>query len=278
VDVKPPEPSNVAIKEPAPPKEVSKPAVALPPPPVKTVAAAPILPPIPPLTADAIPTPTPRDRNAVGGVTPTPTSPGAAASGAAAAPRVVAKPAAPPAPKPVAQPRLLPPIPERFEDALAAGKKALEQSLVLQEKFKTGMTPEQRSKIQELQDLAEEMLRGAWNMDQNNPEVNEALQKLVEQVHVIALVKSSHLISKPRGLVVLNAEPTLIFPKEKGSYYAWEQQLDTDSIELPLRREDLAKKTVALRIKDPGIYKFELVVSDGSRGGNPVTVTVEIRD
>jgi hypothetical protein len=121
------------------------------------------------------------------------------------------------------------------------------------------------------------MLRGAWSQKPGDPDVTAQFEELAKrpQVGVIALVRSTTLRSKPKGLVVLNAESSIVFPKEKPAYYAWEQ---VDGKDLAIRREDLAQKKVGLKIKDPGIYKFELVVSDGTRGGNPVTVTVEVQE
>jgi len=58
-------------------------------------------------------------------------------------------------------------------------------------------------------------------------------------------------------------------------YCVWEQ---VDGEEIGLRPEQMAQKRVAIRINRPGTYKFELAVSDGVRGGNPVTVTVEVTE
>ena len=92
---------------------------------------------------------------------------------------------------------------------------------------------------------------------------------------MIALVKQQHVISRPKGNGRAQRRMSIVFPKDKTMYYAWEQ---VDGKDLNLRREDLNKKLVGLKIKDPGVYKFELTVSDGARGGNPVTVIVTIAE
>ncbi|MEI6232539.1 MAG: hypothetical protein WCT04_05775 [Planctomycetota bacterium] len=175
-------------------------------------------------------------------------------------------------------------VPETFEAALDSGKKALARGQrlmqMVEEELKQndeGAKPRidtMKLEAQECWDEAETMLRGAWEKKPDDVGVKGQFDELAKQVGVVALVKSPLLISKPNGLVVLNAEPSIVYPEGKPMYYAWQQ---VDGKELNLRREDLDKKTVGLRIKIPGTYKFELVVSDGSRGGNPVTVIVEVR-
>lgn len=180
----------------------------------------------------------------------------------------VRKVEAPKEPPRVARP--LPPVPATFEGALAAGKAAVARG----KKLLDDNSQETKDHIQECWDEAEAMLRGAWALKPDDLEVKAQFEDLAQQVGVIALVKSPMLISKPNGLVVLNAEPSIVFPEGKTMYYAWQQ---VDGKELNIRHEDLDKKMVGLRIKNPGTYKFELVVSDGTRGGNPVTVVVEVR-
>ena len=178
----------------------------------------------------------------------------------------------------------LPRVPESFEAALDTGKRALANGhrvmLKIEEEAKKGDDDSKlriealRNEASDAWDEAEAMLRGAWEMKPDDLGVKAQFEELAKQVGVVALVKSPLLISKPNGLVVLNAEPSIVYPEGKTMYYAWQQ---VDGKELSLRREDLDKKTVGLRIKIPGTYKFELVVSDGSRGGNPVSVIVEVR-
>ena len=169
----------------------------------------------------------------------------------------------------------LPPVPPTFDAALRAGKDALARGRALIESDPDAA----KNAALDCWDEAEAMLRGAWNLKPGDTDVTVLFEDLAKQVGVIALVKSPMLISKPNGLVVLNAEPSIVFPKEKDGrpapmYYAWEQ---VEGKDLSIRREDLVNKMIGLRIKYPGTYKFELVVSDGTRGGNPVTVTVEVR-
>ncbi len=180
----------------------------------------------------------------------------------------VQKPESPKESPRVAKP--LPPVPATFEAALAAGKRAVARGNALLEEN----SERTKNEIQDCWDEAEAMLRGAWTLKPDDLEVKAQFEELAKQVGVIALVKSPVLISKPNGLVVLNAEPSIVFPEGKVMYYAWQQ---VDGKELNIRHEDLDKKMVGLRIKNPGTYKFELVVSDGTRGGNPVTVVVEVR-
>ncbi|HLX63318.1 MAG TPA: hypothetical protein VKX17_18750 [Planctomycetota bacterium] len=193
-------------------------------------------------------------------------------------PQVAGQAAAPKEPlrDPVQKVKVMPPVPAKFEDALAAGKIALEKGNLL---VTAAATPEAKDAAkkaaQDYWDEAELMFRGALALKPDDAEVRTQFEELAKQVGVIALVKDSYLTSKPKGLVVLNAEPSIIIPKEKPMWYAWEQ---VEGKDLGLRREEMDKKMVGLKIRIPGVYKFELTVSDGSRGGNPVTVTVEVRE
>ena len=192
----------------------------------------------------------------------------------------------------------LPAIPESFDAALSAGKRALNHGLQLlqesadlmkqsdDESKQNDDASRQRAEAYRLKadtlkndaldcwDEAESMFRGAWDQKPEDPAVKAQFKELAKQVGVIALVKSSTVTCKPNGLVVLSAEPSIIYPEDKKMYWVWQQ---IDGKALDLRREQLDKQMVGLRIKVPGVYKFELVVSDGSRGGNPVSVTVEVR-
>ena len=176
--------------------------------------------------------------------------------------------------KPARKLNKLPPVPEQYDAAMSAALRALDRGVKL-----AGQKDEAlKTQVQDAWDEAEAMLRGAWNTKPANKdaEVLEQFTALSTHVGAIALVSSQNVSAKKNGLVILNAEPSsLIFPKDKQLFYAWEQ---IEGPELDLRRENLTSKKLGLRIKDPGVYKFELVVSDGVRGGNPVTVTVEVRD
>lgn len=184
---------------------------------------------------------------------------------------------APAVPTPAPQATKIPPVPESFTAALDQGRRALERGkAILAKNGDAG-----KAEAQEQWEIAEAMLRGAWNVRGQQTAPEEAEKELTAQftelskyAGAIALVSSRHLISKKNGLVVLNAEPSVVYGG-KTLYYAWEQK---DGPELDLRRENLASKKLGLKIKEPGTYVFELVVSDGNRGGNPVTVTVEVQD
>jgi hypothetical protein len=116
------------------------------------------------------------------------------------------------------------------------------------------------------------MYRGAWNQKPADEAVVAAFKDLSKHVGAIALVRSTTVRSKVKGLVVLDAEPSIV-SKDRQMYCVWEQVAGED---LGLRPENLAQKKVGVRITRPGTYKFDLAVSDGVRGGNPVSVTVEV--
>jgi hypothetical protein len=186
--------------------------------------------------------------------------------------------------RPVVPKRPLPPIPTEFSDAMSAGKKALaegEQRLESIQKDKT-LAPE---KIEETRilaaqcfDEAEAMFRAAWAQKPSDPAVLEAFDNVAKHSGAIALAKNLYITAKVRGLIILDAEPSIApidkkTGKPKPLYYSWEQ---SDGEELDLRTEEMAYKKVKVRIPKAGIYKFDLAVSDGAKGGNPVTVTVEV--
>ncbi|HEY3323786.1 MAG TPA: tetratricopeptide repeat protein [Planctomycetota bacterium] len=176
-----------------------------------------------------------------------------------------------PAPKPAPPKKAPPPVPPDFEQALAAGMRALQEG----QKLSATGTEDAKQKASDCFDEAEAMLRGALAQKPEEPRPMAALKELAKHVHTIALVRSGlYQKTKVRGLVVLDAE-TSIVPADRPMYCVWEQ---VDGEELGLRAEDLAQKRVCFRIKKPGIYKFQLAVSDGQRGGNPVTVTVEVSE
>ena len=170
-------------------------------------------------------------------------------------------PAKPPRPPP-------PPVPDDFDKALAAGKLVCDDAARL-----TALkTPEAKVQAACACDVAEAMLQGAWAKRPGDKAVLAAFAELSKYVNVIAIASNPVIKAKVRGLVVLDAAQSIV-PKGKPMYCVWEQ---VDGEKLPLRPEDLSQKKVGLRIPCPGIYKFELAVSDGSLGGNPVTVTVEV--
>jgi len=173
-------------------------------------------------------------------------------------------------PKPVPPKRPLPPIPTEFDSALAAGKKAVDDAANLLAQNTENSKLEAHYK----NDEAEAMLRAAWAKKPGDEQVANAFRELSKQVGTIALVLNTQIRAKVNGLVVLDAEPS-IGPKDKSLYYVWEQ---VDGEPLEVRPEMLAQKRVGLRIRRAGTYKFDLAVSDGSRGGNPVSVTVEVSE
>jgi tetratricopeptide (TPR) repeat protein len=173
-------------------------------------------------------------------------------------------------PRPVYPKKPLPPIPKDFESALAAGKRAFQDALG----HAALKTEDDKIKAAQAFDEAEAMYRGAWALKPGEEAVISAFRELSEYIGAIALVKNEHVQTKAKGLVVLDAEAS-IGPKDKPLYCVWEQ---VDGEDLGLRPESLADKTVKFKIRKPGIYKFELAVSDGVRGGNPLTVTVEVEE
>ena len=186
----------------------------------------------------------------------------------------------------------LPPVPEDFNEAMAAGKRAFEAG-VLEMKKAAKAAEETGDKNRKLTgdvtkrtvprearrywDEAEAMFRGAWTQKPGDADVHKAFQDLAQHAGAIALVQNTYVRSKTKGLVVLDAEASVAPKDEKGVlkslYFVWEQ---TEGNDLNLRAENLVQKKVGIRISKPGIYKFELAVSDGVHGGNPVTVTVEV--
>jgi hypothetical protein len=133
---------------------------------------------------------------------------------------------------------------------------------------------ETKQKAQQFWDEAEAMLRGAWALKPANEDVIAAFQDLAKHAGPIALVRAAVVRAKPNGLVVLDAEPSIIV-KDKPFYCVWEQ---VDGEDLCLRPENMAQKKVGIRIKKVGTYKFEIAVSDGVRGGNPLSVVVEVSE
>jgi len=162
----------------------------------------------------------------------------------------------------------LPPIPSDFDECMEAGKKAFTEALGHAEL----KTEEDKAKAAEFFDVAEAMYRGAWAVHPGNDAVVSAFRDLAEHIGAIALVKNQTVKSKARGLVVLDGESS-IAPKDKPLFCVWQQTAGED---LGLRPETMNDKTAKVRIFRPGTYKFDLAVSDGIRGGNPVTVTVEV--
>jgi tetratricopeptide (TPR) repeat protein len=166
--------------------------------------------------------------------------------------------------------RPLPPIPTDFDEALAAGKRAFEEG---ETNWKLN-TKDAKIKAEQCYDEAEAMYRGAWTQKPGDEKVVAALKELAKHHGAIALVKNTYVKTKANGLVVLDCSPSIA--PEETLYCAWEQ---SDGDPLGLRPEQLipnAQKTVSFKIRTPGTYKFDLAVSDGVRGGNPVTVTVEV--
>ena len=102
--------------------------------------------------------------------------------------------------------------------------------------------------------------------------VTAAFRELSRYVGAIGFVRSTYVKTRVRGLVVLDAESSIV-GKDRPLYCVWEQVGGED---LGLRPENMAQKKVGIRVTRPGVYKFELAVSDGARGGNPLTVTVEV--
>jgi hypothetical protein len=175
-------------------------------------------------------------------------------------------------PRPAHLKKPLPPIPTEFDDAMTAGKRAFDDGVA----SSSGKTEEAKQKAAESFDVAEAMFRGAWAQKPGDEKVVSAFKELARYIGAIALVKNTMVKAKVNGLVVLDAS-ACIAPKDV-LYCAWEQ---VDGESLSLRPEALvpnAEKKVGFRIRSPGTYKFDLAVSDGVRGGNPVTVTVEVSE
>ena len=259
----PPAPERTQAVTPPAPITSPAPAIVAPPPPV--AVTPPVTPPPTPPAAKKV---TDLEKIKADSVNPSPRPPKPTAVEPVKETAPVVEP--PRARKP------LPPVPAKFEDAMAAGIQALQRGAKLIEAAPPGEKKDAARKLaQDDLNEAEAMLRGAWDMKPEDPEVLAQFEELAKQVGVIALARVTHLTSKPKGLVRLDAQPSLVFPKEKTLYYAWDQ---VEGKDLGLRSEDLNSKLIGLKIKDPGIYKFELTVSDGARGANPVTVTVEVRE
>jgi len=225
--------------EPVKPEPVKPEAVRTEPaPPVKTVQA-PSLPPLKPDAADA------------------------------GKPKTVPKKADKPARKP------LPPVPTEYVQAMEAGKKAADEAL----RQSAVNSDEARTKAAQQFDEAEAMYRGAWALKPGDEAAHIALKDISKYVGAIAVPRSMRMKVKSKGLVVLDGEPSIVPDKRGGTsdkrqiFCIWEQVAGEP---LNLRPETLAHETVMLRITEPGTYKFELVVSDGVRGGSPATVTVEV--
>ncbi|MCY3020524.1 MAG: hypothetical protein NTW87_16000 [Planctomycetota bacterium] len=173
--------------------------------------------------------------------------------------------AKPPPPK-----RVLPPVPDDFDQALSAGKRAMAEGVRLM----ALNTPESKQQAACSFEEAEAMLQGAWARKSGDDTVMAAFKDLCKHVGVIGIVRNPFIKSKVRGLVVLNAEPSFSSGGKK-LYYSWQQKAGE---ELNLRPEDMFQKVVGVRIYKPGVYKFELAVSDGGLGSSPVTVTVEVTE
>ena len=173
-------------------------------------------------------------------------------------------------PRPVYPKKALPPIPKEFDAALAAGKRAFQDALG----HAALKTEDDKIKAAQAFDEAEAMYRGAWALKPGDEGVISAFRELSEYIGAIALVKNQLVQTKAKGLVVLDAEAS-IGPQGKPLYCVWEQ---VEGEDLGIRPESLADKTVKFKIRKPGVYKFELAVSDGVRGGNPLTVTVEVEE
>ncbi len=173
-------------------------------------------------------------------------------------------------PRPPHPKRPLPPIPKDFEGALAAGKRAFQDALG----HAALKTEDDKIKAAQSFEEAEAMYRGAWAVKPGDEALISAFRELSEYVGAIALVKNTTVQSKVRGLVILDGSAS-IGPKDKPLYCVWEQ---TGGEDLALRAEQMADKQVSFKIRSPGVYKFDLAVSDGVRGGNPVTVTVEVEE
>jgi tetratricopeptide (TPR) repeat protein len=174
------------------------------------------------------------------------------------------------APKPQIPKKPLPPIPNDFNEAIASGKRALEEGNQLFAKS----DDESKQKAAQSFDEAEAMFRGAWDQKPGDESVMTHFRELSKSVGAIAIPRSTYVKSKINGLTVLDASLSIV-PKDRPMYCVWEQVAGED---LGQRPEKLAQKTVGIKIPRPGVYKFVLAVSDGIRGGNPVTVTVEVEE
>jgi tetratricopeptide (TPR) repeat protein len=172
-------------------------------------------------------------------------------------------------PKPVVSKRPSLPIPADFDGALAAGRRALDSGSEV-------LKASDEARIKSAQDFeeAEAMLRAARVYQPGEARLIAAFQELANHTGAVALVASSSVKAKPNGLVVLNAESS-VGPKDKPLYFSWRQ---VDGEDLGLRPEQLADKKIGLRIPKAGVYKFDVAVSDGIKGGSPVSVVVEVLD
>jgi tetratricopeptide (TPR) repeat protein len=177
-------------------------------------------------------------------------------------------------PKPVVPKRPIPPVPADFKQAMEHGLRALEAGKAAAKE--AGKNDTDEAKIKSVQDFeeAEAMFRGAWILKPAEPELVKAFQELADHAGAVALVEQPLVKAKANGLVVLNAEPS-VGPQGKPLYFSWRQ---VDGEDLGLRPEQLAEKKVGLRIPKAGTYKFDIAVSDGIKGGSPITVTVEVID
>jgi len=185
-------------------------------------------------------------------------------------PKAELKPVKKAEPKVVVPRKPLPPIPADYDQAMAAGKNAYDEA----QKFLAQSTEESRQRAGHGFDEAEAMYRGALKARTADEAAFSAMKEISKHVGAIALVRSTHVKAKVRGLVVLDAEPSIVAPG-RPMYCVWEQ---VEGEDLGLRPENMAQKKVGIRIPQPGMYAFELAVSDGSRGGTPVKVTVEVSE
>ena len=187
---------------------------------------------------------------------------------AVAAPKKTESKPAKKEPKVVIPRKPMPPIPADYDQAFAAGKRAHQEG----QNLLALNTDESRQLASHSFDEAEAMYRGALKARPNDEAVLAAFKELSKHVGAIAVVRSTHVKAKVRGLVVLDAELSIVAPG-RPLYCVWEQ---VEGEDLGLRPENMAQKKVGIRIPQPGIYAFEVAVSDGSRGGTPVRVTVEV--
>src|SRR5262249_48895656 len=109
-------------------------------------------------------------------------------------------------PRPVPAKLPLPPIPDDFATELAQGKKALEKGAGLSKE--TSESAKQEAAYQF--DVAEAMLRAAWEKNASDEQVISSFQELSKHSGAIALLKTPVVHAKAKGLVVLDASASVV--------------------------------------------------------------------